>query len=302
MRSVRRALRYFGHVARTGSVRAASQSLRIAPSAVSRAVQQLEHELGVPLFDRTVRGLHLTAAGELVLAAAGRWERESDNLGETLRRLSGLPSATVRVASVEVASHLVVPRAAAGLRPRIPGLQLELEVGDTAAVTEAVLNGSAEIGVVINLPRGAPLTTLWTVRNPVGAVLLPVHPLARRKALHLADCADDPLVLPAEGLAARAAVRTALRSIGSLRTGATSNRIVALKALVRAGLGIGVLTQLDVGPELEAGELAFVPLLDKQVEHPFLSVVIGRGAKLAPAVDLFVQALQRELPAQGFRS
>ncbi len=279
MRSVRRALRYFGHVARTGSVRAASQALRIAPSAVSRAVQQLEHELGVPLFDRTVRGLHLTAAGELVLASASRWERESLQLGETLGRLSGLQTATVRVASVEVASHLVVPRAAAALRTRIPGLQLSLEVGDTAAVAEAVLNGSADIGVAINLPKAAPLTTLWTVRNPVGAVLLPV-----------------------ETLAARAAVRAALHAAGSLRAGATSNRIVALKALVRAGLGIGILTQLDVGPELEAGDLTFVPLQDKLVEHPFVSVVVARGARLAPAADLLVEAIRRELPAQGFRS
>ncbi len=58
-------LRYFTIVARSGGIRAASELLRVAASAVSRQIQQLEHQVGRPLFERHTRGMRLTEAGEI---------------------------------------------------------------------------------------------------------------------------------------------------------------------------------------------------------------------------------------------
>lgn len=57
------ALRYFAVVARSGSIRRASEELNVAASAVSRQVQKIEYELGLPLFERMPDGLRLTEAG-----------------------------------------------------------------------------------------------------------------------------------------------------------------------------------------------------------------------------------------------
>src|ERR1700746_2930263 len=56
---------YFHAVRRTGSIRAAARSLNVASSAVSRQIQNLEEEIGSPLFERTVGGLKLTSVGEM---------------------------------------------------------------------------------------------------------------------------------------------------------------------------------------------------------------------------------------------
>lgn len=63
-----RFLRYVDEVARAGSVRQAAERLHVAPSAVIRRIQDLEHELGTPIFERLPRGMRLTAAGELFVA------------------------------------------------------------------------------------------------------------------------------------------------------------------------------------------------------------------------------------------
>ncbi|MDE1995932.1 MAG: LysR family transcriptional regulator, partial [Rhizobiaceae bacterium] len=60
-------LKYFAEVARSGSIRKASDELHVATSAVSRQIKKLEDELGTPLFERFSDGLRLTAAGEIVL-------------------------------------------------------------------------------------------------------------------------------------------------------------------------------------------------------------------------------------------
>ncbi|CAJ0808625.1 HTH-type transcriptional activator CmpR [Ralstonia psammae] len=300
MRSLRRALHYFEQVGRTKSVRAASLALHVAPSAVSRAVQQLEHEIGTPLFDRTVNGLQLTAAGQIVLTYAQRWERESEQLADALRSLSGLQLQVLRIACVEVASYDLVPSAVAEVQRRVQGVQLQLNVGNAKTVLESIANGAADIGLVINLPKSAPGRTEWTVHNPIGVVLPSGHRLAHRKSVRLEECVSDPVVLPDEGLIAHSAVRAALESLGRFQIAATCNRIVAIKSLVRAGLGISFLTWFDVAMEHEAGEFRFVPLEGPLIEQPYVSVVTARTAKKSAVVDLFLETLREAMPTTEF--
>lgn len=300
MRVFRRSLRYFEHVARKQSVRVAAETLRISPSAVSRAVQQLEDEIGVQLFDRTSRGLQLTVAGETVLAYMQRWEREAEQLTNAVRSLTGVRLETIQVAAVEVATYELVPEAFAVLQRRIPGVRADLKVGDTQLVLESVLNGSADIGVLINMPKKAPVHLLRTIINRVGLVVPHDHRFAALNAVRLADCIGFPLILPEEPLAARSAIRIALEEAGPYQVSATSNRIVTIKALLRAGLGITFLTQLDVAAEERAGEFRFIPLDDASIEHPYISLVAPKGGKRSSAMDLLLETLRKAMSGGDF--
>jgi DNA-binding transcriptional LysR family regulator len=302
MRTFRRSIHYFERVAQGNSVRAAAEALHVAPSAVSRAVQQLEEELGVALFDRTSRGLALTAAGETLLGYLRRWERESEQLGDAVRSLSGVRLETVRIATVEVASYELAPQAVASVRRQVPGLQVEMKIGDTALVMESIANGSADIGIAINMPKTVPARSLWTMVNPLGLVVRADHRLARRKSIRLADCLGEPLVLPEEPLAARAALHRALELAGPYRVAGTSNRIVGIRALVRAGLGPAFLIKMDVAEEVRSGEFAYVPLEDPSIEHPYLSIVAPRGANRSAVIDLLIETLRRAMPRGEFRA
>lgn len=300
MRTFRRAVHYFERVAQSNSVRAAADTLHVAPSAVSRAVQQLEEELGVALFDRTPRGLHLTAAGETLLGYLRRWERESEQLGNAMRSLSGTRLETVRIATVEVASYELAPQAIAAVRRRVPGVRAEMQIGDTALVMENIANGAADIGIAINMPKSVPARSLWTMADALGLVVRADHRLARRRSVRLAECLGEPLVLPEAPLAARASLRRALEAAGPYHVAASSNRIVGIKSMIRAGLGPAFLIKMDVAAEVRAGEFAYVPLDDPLIEHPYLSIVAPRGVNRSPVIDLLVEALRKAMPRGEF--
>ena len=302
MQTLRRSIHYFERVAHSGSVRAAAEALHIAPSAVSRSVQQLEDELGVALFDRTSRGLHLTVAGETVLGYLRRWERESAQLGDAVRSLSGVRLETVRVATVEVASYELAPQAIAEVRRRAPGVRVEMQIGDTALVLESIANGSADIGITINMPKSVPARSLWTMMNPLGLVVPKGHRLARRRSVQLAECLGEPLVLPEAPLAARASIHRALEAAGPYRVAASSNRIVGIKSLVRAGLGPALLIKLDVAAEVRSGEFFFIPLDDALIEHPYLSIIAPRGVNRTAVIDLLIESLRKGMPRGEFRA
>lgn len=80
-------LRYFTIVARSGGIRAASELLRVAASAVSRQIQQLEHQVGRPLFERHTRRMRLTEAGEIYAQHAMDVERTRSGRGCSLPTL-----------------------------------------------------------------------------------------------------------------------------------------------------------------------------------------------------------------------
>src|SRR5882757_4178394 len=133
-------LAYFATVARLGSVRAAAEALRIAPSALSRQIRRIEDLAELPLFERLPRGVSLTPAGEILFTYVQRWERDFNGLNEDLHSLAGLRAGTLRLATVEIATYSVVPRAIRALRNELPGITVNTTVG----VTDAVLRDVAE--------------------------------------------------------------------------------------------------------------------------------------------------------------
>ena len=77
-----RFLRYFMTVGRLGSIRRAADELNVSASAIARQILNVEAEIGAPLFERLPSGLRLTAAGEIMMAAGGRWQKNMADVRE----------------------------------------------------------------------------------------------------------------------------------------------------------------------------------------------------------------------------
>jgi DNA-binding transcriptional LysR family regulator len=289
-------LAYFAAVARLGSIRGAAELLRIAPSALSRQIHQMEDLAGMALFERVPRGVNLTPAGEILFSYVQRWEKDFSGLGEDLRIFAGLRAGTLKLATVEIATYSVVPRAIRALRDAMPGITVNTKVDVTDAVLRDIADGKAEVGVVINMPKAAGVRSAWGVRTAVGAVVLPDHPLAQYREVRIADCLAYPIIMPDETLMVRSAIRRALeRTRRGVLVAGTCNRIASIKGLAKAGVGVAFLVELDVATELERGEFCFVKLKDRDIEAPYLSVVIPKHDKPSPAALKFLDLLKREL-------
>lgn len=120
----------FAAVARHGSFAGAARELGLAPSSVAKSIARLEEELGVRLFNRTTRSVHMTAEGQTLFARCSRLLDEIDALD--LRSVSdaGEPAGTICVgAPIGYGTRIVLP-VLAGLQRRYPALEIDLRLSD----------------------------------------------------------------------------------------------------------------------------------------------------------------------------
>src|SRR5271157_5655626 len=102
------ALRYFSETAHSRSIRAASERLHVSPSAISRQIAKLEHELGAPIFDRRAQGMALTPAGRVLQAKVDGMLRELDRVKSHVAALRALQLGSVDVYGFQAAADGIV--------------------------------------------------------------------------------------------------------------------------------------------------------------------------------------------------
>lgn len=287
-----RAAHYFDEVSRRGSIRKAAERLHIAPSAVDRQILQLEARIGAPLFERLPHGLRLTPAGELLLEAIRRWKREYERLQSQIKDLQGLCGGEVSVALVEGATEFMTDTLRQ-FRTRYPGIVYRLHIAGHQAVTDAILSGAYDVGLTFNPPSLHALRVERKVIYRIGAVVTPDHPLAEHGGVTFEECLEWGFVIPDETISIRPVLERVwqMSMTGPLRENATANSIALMKSMVKGGVGVGILTGLDVLTEVKTGELKFIPLAYPGIPVSELAVVVQSSRTLSVAASSFVQHL-----------
>ena len=131
------ALRYFCETANTRSIRAASERLHVAPSAISRQIAKLEHELRAPIFDRGADGMTLTAAGELLQSRVEEVMREFARVKSHIAALQNLQSGTVDVYCFRTATETFVAPVLHEFYTRYPNVSFNITMSSRRAQTTA---------------------------------------------------------------------------------------------------------------------------------------------------------------------
>ena len=182
-------LRDFLAVAQKGSLRAASRDLGIAQPAVTRSIQELEKEVGTPLFERHARGVVLTVIGAAFLRRAKAISNELFRARDEINQMRGVAQGSVRVALSMVAHMAMLPAVLPAFRDRYPEVHLDIIDAVFATVATELMDGSIDcyIGPPPEfLPSGMISEKLFD--NTRVVLCRRGHPLA--KAKHLRDLID----------------------------------------------------------------------------------------------------------------
>ena len=295
-------LRYFHEVVRAGSIRAASDRLRVAPSALSRQIQQLEHQVAMPLFERHTRGMRLTEAGEIYALHAKLVMMDAERARSELAALKGLERGGVKLVVVEgiVSNYLL--EAIAAFRAVHPDISFELLVTGTSDVVAAVRNGDADIGIAFNAQPDPQVDFLFQLDDEVCAICQPGHGLTTLPQVSLREVFLYPVAMPITSFGIRALVEECCRVERLKVTPAlVTNSIDGLRAFARAGLGVALITGLSCKQEVAAGDLASVRLAEPQLRSASIEVMVLGGRRLPVAVSAFVGDLRRVAEARGVR-
>lgn len=291
-----RSARYFQAVAETGSLRKAADRLRIASSAISRQISILEEELGTPLFERVARGMVLTGAGEIYLDFVRSMLVETERVRTQLDALKGLRRGHIRIVTIEgVVSDFVID-AVVAFQHRYPGVTFGLMVVGSDSVKKIVAARQAEVGIAINSAPEEGIEISFRIADPLLAVMVAVHPLARERGLRLADILGNyPIGVPEIGFGLRTQIEDYCRSIhrplGTLAL--VTNSICALRSFVRLGGGITFLPSLALREDVMRGGITALPLLDLK-SPTTIDLCVPQGRPLSAPAAEFLDHLKAE--------
>lgn len=281
-----RHLRYFQAVAEELSFSKAARRLRIAQPALSRAVQELEGEVGVLLLDRTRRAIRLTPAGAVLLREV---ELIFERLGETMRKVRRAAAGEVgelRLGYIGPPTRDFLGRLLKTYHERHPGVTIVLEERTPERVWEMVSKGRLSVGLTrpVLAHEALGLKSLLLREEVLCAAMPASHPLAASKSLPWAKLAGEPVVILArrEGAGSHDAILAACEEAGfSPRLVHTPSVIGTVLRYVEAGSGIGIVPE-TVLPETEGVKL--VPLKPART-LPLVMVWAREGDD--PAVNAF---------------
>ncbi|MEM7211238.1 MAG: LysR family transcriptional regulator [Pseudomonadota bacterium] len=205
--------RFIEAIHRTGSVRRAADDLNLTASALTRRIKLFEAELGHDIFERLPRGMHLNAAGELMLAHLRAQASELRQVRTDIEDLAGLRTGQVDVVCSQALLPYFLPRQVARFRARHPGVRFGVNLRDRAAAETDLRTFKADLALIVEPLYTAEIEILATIRQPLHAIVVEGHPLASYDDLRLRDCLDFPHVLPRERYGVRSLIEEAMLNI-----------------------------------------------------------------------------------------
>jgi len=300
MPAISQAFRCFDAVARRGSVRKAAETLHLTAAAVHQQVLNFESQVGTPLFDRLPRGMQLTAAGEIVLAAVRRSQRDLDQALMQIEGLRSLRRGHVSLGAPHASAEGVMAGVVETMLREYAGIGFSVRTGNGETLLRWVAGGEVDIALCLQRtpPPGVEQVRAWP--QQLGAVVAPAHPLAVREGkLRLRDCLAYPLALPAPDMELRLmAERIASRDRRTLDPVVETSSVAMIRTLATAGTLVGLLVQENIAQDVAAGRLRWLPLADAEARSS--TCLYQRiGQTTAAATGVFVQFLDAAMDRLG---
>lgn len=282
---------------RHGSILHAAQAANLTQPAASRLLADLEHVLGVKLFDRLPRGVSPTWYGEVMIRRAGAALAELDaGHQEVMELLSGL-SGRVAVGAVLTPSTTLLPAAITALKARQPRVHVSVSVDTSRLLVEQLHKGDLDlvIGRVLDSDSAVKLSFEPLTDEPHTLVARAGHPLAGRTDLTLSELARLGWILPPGGSILRDRLTARFLSAGldqPLQTVETLSLPVITALLGQSDMVSAVPAEL-VQPYVDAGLLTALAF-DLGLRMDAYGIVTRRGHQLSPGAALMLECLRDE--------
>lgn len=258
-------LRVLSEVIARGSFSAAADGLSYTQSAVSQAVARLEAETGTTLVVRDRAGVRPTAAGAVLVEHADTILAQIEAAEADLEALLGLRGGRLRMASFPSAGATLMPLAIATFRARHPDIELSLAEGEPEDIAPRLRAGEIDLALLFQFGSEEDrlldeLHTVALLEDPLRLAIPENHPLARRRAITLADLREQDWVqTSASSPCARYVVRSCVNAGFEPHVTFESDDYETVQGLVAAGVGVALIPRLAlarVRPGIVVRELA----------------------------------------------
>ncbi|WP_426107760.1 LysR substrate-binding domain-containing protein [Massilia sp. TSP1-1-2] len=289
---------------RHGSIMHAAQAANLTQPAASKLLAELEHALGVQLFERLPRGVAPTWYGQVLIRRAGAALAEMDAAHqEVMELLSGLRG-RVDVGCVLTPGASLVPEAVNLLKTRQPRVLVSISVDTSKLLVQRLRAGELDVvvGRILDTEAAGELTFEPVTDEPHSLIVRAGHPLAGRTDLTLAELVLQGWILPPTGSILRDRLTAMFLSQG-LEPPAETVETLALPVIANLLVGSNMVVALPqelVAPYLQNGILEVLPF-DLGLRMEMYGIITRRHHQLSPGAEAMLASL-REVTAQRYPS
>ena len=275
----------------------AAKALHTSQPGVSKAILELEDELGIDIFARHGKRIkRVTEPGQEVLRSIEIIMREVSNLKRIGAQFATHDSGTLSIAATHTQARYVLPAAVAKLRHAYPKVSISLHQGSPEQVARMLLDDVADIGIATEaLTDHLELITLPCYDWQHALVLPTGHPLLERERIALEDLAQVPLITYHPSYTGRSRIDQAFAQ-RQLKPHIVLDAIDSdvIKTYVKLGLGVGIVAEMAMQGDERSSDLVSRPL-GYLFGHNVSRVAFKRGAYLRQFVLRFAEFLSERL-------
>ena len=272
-----------------GSMTLAAKRLHLSPAAVHKQLKVLQAELGVQLYEHVGRGLVLTPIGQMLIPHLHSLLAQYDSVLSAVSEWKGVRRGLVRIGAGPTLSTYVLPVLMKRFRRAYPDVELLVETGNTPLLMGGLRQGSLDLALIVSadLQEGPDVRveTNWAFE------LVPVaHERQAQRRHCLADLARFPFILFQKGSRMEQPIDRYFAAHGfEPRIVMRFDNAEAIKAMIRAGLGISILPAWAVDGDIRQRHLHCIKLKEPSIVSR-LALVSRKSPHVPSAVKAFIEA------------
>ena len=293
-----RQLRFFVAAAEQASVSGAARALSISQSSVTEAIQSLEADLGVALFERRARGLEMTHKGSLFLRHASQILGDVATARMAFRDEEGDLAGRLSLGVTSLVAGYVLSEMLSRFRRAYPKVELSAVEDNADYLQHLLIGGELDVAVLLtsSIRDRAALQVESLLVSPYRLWLPTGHRLTDAEAISLDDLAGEQLIV----LTVDEIEESTRRLMGALRVkpdiAFRTRSVEAVRSLVATGAGVALLPSLVYRPWSLEGDR--IEIRDVSGDLPSVQVGLAwrKGAPLSPVARNFIRAAQGAVP------
>jgi DNA-binding transcriptional LysR family regulator len=288
-----RQLQIFEAVARHLSYTRASEALHLTQPAVSMQIKQLEHSVGLPLFEQLGKKVFLTEAGHEFSRYAKAITAQLDELQQVVNEIKGLQRGRLTIAVASTANYFA-PRLLATFCKIHGEVTVSLDVTNREQLLKGLVENRTDLVIMGQPPEEMDLVAERFMDNPLVVIAPPDHPLAAVRKIPLERLHEETFLVREQGSGTRSAVeRFFTANQLELSTAMEMSSNEAIKQGVEAGLGLGIVSLHTLGMELALRRLVVLDVVNFPVMR-YWYIVYRSGKRLSLVAQAFQSFVKEE--------
>ena len=290
-----RQLRLLIAVADWSSVMHAARALNMSQPTATKLLQDLETDFGVPLFQRTNRGMVPTTYGDVLIRHARLIVSQLAHAAEEIGDLAEGKGGRVVVGTLLAASAILLPKAIMTLRQQRPNVSISVKEGTNDRLMPALRTGDLDlvVGRLSEFRYRDDIAQEPLYEEPISVVVHAAHELAARERLGLGDLADREWILPPPETTLRRQIEQAFQAGGlpPPRWAIESVSLLTNRQLLRQSDLVGVWPFHVIEEDVERGDLKILPVRLGATLGP-VGMSYRQNSELSPAALAFAETLR----------